>query len=74
MLPNVVVELGNYASLHEVVESVGRLVRNAYPELGFAVVLLPETVNPAGAARAFERHPAVNTARVQLGEQIRVPL
>ncbi len=74
VLPNVVVELGNYARLDEVVESVGGLTGKAYPELGFAVIELPETTNPAEAARALQGHPAVNAARVQFGGQIRVPL
>lgn len=74
VLPSLVVELGSYALLDEVVEAAGGLAGKAYPELGFAVVQLPETANPAQAARALQEHPAVNAARVQLGGQIRVPL
>lgn len=74
VLPSLVVELGNYARLDEVVESAGGLTGKAYPELGFAVVQLPETANPAQAARALQGHPAVDAARVQLGGQVRVPL
>lgn len=74
VLPSLVVELGDYARLDEVIESAGGLSGKAYPELGFAVVQLPETVNPAEAARALQAHPTVSAARVQLGGQIRIPL
>ena len=74
VLSSVVVELGNFGRLDEVVESAGGLAGKAYPELGFAIVQLPETANPAEAARALQGHPAVNAARVQLAGPIRVPL
>ena len=72
--PSVIVELSDYALLDEVVESSGVLAGKAYPELGFAIVQLPETLNPAEAARALLGHPAVDAARVQLAGPLRVPL
>lgn len=72
--PSLIVELADYARLDEVVESSGALAGKAYPELGFAIVQLPETTNPAEAAQTLIGHPAVDAARVQLAGPLRVPL
>ena len=74
LTPSVIVELRDYARLDEIVESAGALGGKAYPALGFAIVQLPETTNPAEAARALLGHPAVDAARVQLAGPLRVPL
>ena len=74
VLPSLVVELGDFGRLDEIVESAGGLAGKAYPDLGFAVVQLPGSANPAEAARVLQGHPAVNAARVQLAGPIRVPL
>ena len=74
LTPSVIVELRDYARLDEIVESAGALGGKAYPELGFAIVQLPETTNPAEAAQALVGHPAVDAARVQLAGPLRVPL
>ncbi len=74
VLPSLVVELDSFGRLDEVVESAGGLAGKAYPDLGFAVVQLPGSANPAEAARALQAHPAVGAVRVQLAGPIRVPL
>ncbi len=74
VLSSLVVELGDFGRLDEIVESAGGLAGKAYPDLGFAVVQLPGSTNPAEAARTLQGHPAVNAARVQLAGPIRVPL
>ena len=74
VLPSLVVELGDYARLDEVVEAAGGVAGKSYQHLGFAVVQLPEATNPAAAALALETHAAVLAARVQLRQPRHVPL
>ena len=74
VLPSLVVELGDYARLEEVVQAVGGVAGKSYEHLGFAVVQLPETANPAEAAQALDAHAAVIDARVQLRQALHVPL
>ena len=74
VLPSLVVALGDYSRLDEVVAAAGGVAGKSYAHLGFAVVQLPEAANPAEAALALETHSAVLNARVQLRQPLHVPL
>lgn len=74
LLPSLIVELGDYTRLDEVVAAVGGVTGKSYEHIGFAVVQLPETANPAEAAQVLTSHAAVIAARVQLRQALHVPL
>lgn len=74
VLPSLLVELVDYSRLNDVVEAIGGLSGKSYEQLGFAIVQLPETVNPGEAAQALRGHAAVTAVQVQLDRPLNVPL
>lgn len=74
VLPSLLVELDDHSRLPEVVEAVGGISGKSYEQLGFAIVRLPEAVNPGEAAQTLEGHAAVTDVQVQLSRPPRVPL
>ena len=74
VLPSLLVELVDYSRLNDVVEAIGGLSGKSYEQLGFAIVQLPETVNPGEAAQALQGHAAVTAVQVQLDRPLDVPL
>ena len=74
VLSSILVELDDYSRLDEVVEAVGGRSGKSYEQLGFAIVRLPDTVNPAEAAQTLQGHAAVTAVQVQLSRPLSVPL
>ena len=74
LLPSLLVELDDHSRLNDVVEAIGGLSGKSYEQLGFAIVRLPETVNPGDAAQALQGHAAVAAVQVQLDRPLDVPL
>ena len=74
VLPSLLVELHDHARLDEVIAAAGGVSGKSYAELGFAIVQLPDTTNPAEAAQALQGHAAVTAVQVQLSGPLRVPL
>ena len=74
VLPSLLVELDDYSRLNDVVEAIGGLSGKSYEQLGFAIVQLPETVNPGEAAQALRGLAAVTAVQVQLDRPLNVPL
>ncbi|MDD9996182.1 MAG: hypothetical protein OXQ89_00410 [Rhodospirillaceae bacterium] len=74
VLPSLLIELVDYARLDDVVEAIGGVSGKSYEQLGFAIVRLPETVNPGEAAQALQGHAAVIAVQVQLDRPLNVPL
>ena len=74
VLPSLLVELDDYSRLNDVVEAIGGVSGKSYEQLGFAIVRLPETVNPGEAAQALQGHAAVIAVQVQLDRPLNVPL
>ena len=74
VLPSLLVELDDFSRLNEVVEAVGGISGKSYEPLGFAIVRLPEAVNPGEAAQTLEGHAAVTDVQVQVSGPLHVPL
>ena len=74
VLPSLLVELHDHARLDEVIAAAGGISGKSYAELGFAIVQLPDTANPAEAAQTLQGHAAVTAVQVQLSRPLRVPL
>ena len=74
VLPSLLVELDDHSRLNEVVEAVGGISGKSYGQLGFAIVQLPESVNPGEAAQTLQGHAAVTDVQVQLSRPPLVPL
>ncbi len=74
VLPSLLVELDDFARLDDVVRAVGGISGKGYEQLGFAIVRLPGTVNPAEAAQRLRGHEAVTAVQVQLGRRPSVPM
>ena len=74
MLPSLRVELRDYANINEIVRQVGGTDGRVYEDLGFAIVRLPDTTNPARAAELLESQPGVLSARLQLEEPPIIPM
>ncbi len=74
MLPSLRVELRDYATINEIVRKVGGTDGRVYEDLGFAIVRLPDTTNPARAAELLESQPGVLSTRLQLEEPPIIPM
>ena len=67
------VRLADDERLDGVVASSGALRGKNYPALGWALLHLPEQVNPANVARTLAENPIVLSTEVVLKEPLRVP-
>ena len=74
ILSSVRIELDDYGQFEEVVQAVGGTGGKVYAQLGFAHVILPETVNPAEVISSLSSLPGVISARLQLRGPIYVPM
>lgn len=53
LLPSIRVELDDYSRLNAIAESLGAIDARAFERLGFAVIVLPETLHPAEAIESL---------------------
>ena len=74
MLPSLRVELRDYTAINEIVERVGGSGAKVYEDLGFAIVRLADTTNPARAAELLESQPGVLSTRLQLEGPLIIPM
>lgn len=71
--PSLRVELEDYGLLNEVIAACGGTGGKAYPMLGFAIVQLPQQVNPVDAVTAVMSLAGVIDAHVMIEGPPRVP-
>lgn len=74
VLPSLRVELGNYDQFEAIVAAAGGTGGKVYEALGFAIVRLPPTENPAEVASKIGLLPGVTSATIQLQGPLHVPM
>ena len=74
VLQSVRIEMDNYANFNDLVERAGGTGGKVYEPLGFALILLPENLNPAEVAAELAALPSVKRATIELQGPLYVPM
>ncbi|MCY4199210.1 MAG: hypothetical protein OXF31_05225 [Gammaproteobacteria bacterium] len=74
VLPSLRIEMDDYADFDTVVAQAGGTGGKIYEALGFALISLPDDVNPAEAAAELSASRSVTSATIQLQGPLYVPM
>ncbi len=74
ILPSLRVEMNDYADFDAVVQQAGGNGGKVYEALGFALIQLPDDINPAEVAAELSTMPSVTRANIQLQGPLHVPM
>ncbi len=74
ILPSLRIEMNDYASFDTIVQQAGGTGGKVYEALGFALIQLPDDLNPAEVAAELSELHSVTRATIQLRGPLYVPM
>lgn len=74
ILPSLRIEMNDYADFDSIVQQAGGSGGKVYEALGFALIHLPDDINPAEVAAGLGAVPGVTRAIIQLQGPLHVPM